>query len=241
MTYKELVNAVLTRLREDQTNSVAQTPYSLLVGAFVNDAKRVIEDSWQWRVLTNYAVFNVAANVQTTMDLDNAVPVPQGTSFWERARPCIDLETNLPMIYVVTDDKERQLGLISTATDRVSRASFANDSTSGYLDSIYITMNPAPATGCSNIRLSTYPDVTDATETIHMYFVNPQNDLLSDTDVLLIPHAPVIQLAYLYCLYERGEELGEVLTLTSNKAEGALADAIMFDSGMSAELRLQVN
>jgi len=74
-----------------------------------------------------------------------------------------------------------------------------------------------------------------------MYFVNPQNDLLSDTDVLLIPHAPVIQLAYLYCLYERGEELGEVLTLTSNKAEGALADAIMFDSGMSAELRLQVN
>jgi hypothetical protein len=39
MTYLELVNAVLRRLRVDQVTSVAETDYSLLIGDFINDAK----------------------------------------------------------------------------------------------------------------------------------------------------------------------------------------------------------
>ena len=65
MTYLNLVNNVLRRLREDEVSSVQDTTYSKLVGDFVNDAKRMIEDSWDWSALrttltvtTSTGIFN---------------------------------------------------------------------------------------------------------------------------------------------------------------------------------------
>ena len=52
MTYLELVNDVLVRLRESTVSTVGETTYSSLIGKFVNDAKRQIEDSFNWNVLT---------------------------------------------------------------------------------------------------------------------------------------------------------------------------------------------
>lgn len=39
MTYLNLVNNVLRRLREDEVSSVADSTYSKLAGDFINDAK----------------------------------------------------------------------------------------------------------------------------------------------------------------------------------------------------------
>jgi hypothetical protein len=65
MTYLQLVNSVLRRIREDEVDSVSQTSYSRLVGEFVNDAKRSVEDSYDWTALrttltvtTTSSVFN---------------------------------------------------------------------------------------------------------------------------------------------------------------------------------------
>ena len=51
MTYLELVNDVLVRLRESTVSTVGETTYSSLIGKFVNDAKRQIEDAFAWNVL----------------------------------------------------------------------------------------------------------------------------------------------------------------------------------------------
>ena len=51
MTYLELVNDVLVRLRETAVSTVSETSYSALIGKFVNDAKRQIEDAFAWNVL----------------------------------------------------------------------------------------------------------------------------------------------------------------------------------------------
>ena len=54
MTYLQLVNSVLRRLREDEvTTAVGSTAsgYTKLIGDFVNDAKRIVEDSWDWSSL----------------------------------------------------------------------------------------------------------------------------------------------------------------------------------------------
>jgi len=51
MTYLELVNDVLVRLRETAVSTVSETSYSSLIGKFVNDAKRQIEDAYAWNVL----------------------------------------------------------------------------------------------------------------------------------------------------------------------------------------------
>ena len=51
MTYLQLVNSVLRRLREDEVTSVSQNSYSKLIGEFVNDAKRSVEDAYDWTAL----------------------------------------------------------------------------------------------------------------------------------------------------------------------------------------------
>ena len=50
-TYLQIVNNVLTRLRETEVTSVSDTPYSALIGVFVNDAKREVEDAYDWNAL----------------------------------------------------------------------------------------------------------------------------------------------------------------------------------------------
>ena len=51
MTYLDLINNVLRRLREDQVETVNGTDYSSLVGDLVNDAKKVVENSFDWTAL----------------------------------------------------------------------------------------------------------------------------------------------------------------------------------------------
>ena len=51
MTYLNLVNNVLRRLREDEVSSVTDNTYSKMVGDFVNDAKKMVEDAWDWSAL----------------------------------------------------------------------------------------------------------------------------------------------------------------------------------------------
>ena len=51
MTYLELVNDVLVRLREPIVTTYSETTYSSLIAKFINDAKRQIEDAYAWNVL----------------------------------------------------------------------------------------------------------------------------------------------------------------------------------------------
>ena len=72
MTYLEIVNGVLRRLREDQVGSVSQNPYSLLIGDLVNDTKRISEDAWDWSAL------RTTLTIATTADIFNYVLTGSG-------------------------------------------------------------------------------------------------------------------------------------------------------------------
>ena len=48
MTYLQIVNKVLRRLRENEVSSINENPYSLLIGDLVNVVKREVEDAWDW-------------------------------------------------------------------------------------------------------------------------------------------------------------------------------------------------
>ena len=65
MTYLELVNNVLRRMREDEVSTVAENTYSKMVGDFVNDAKNIVEAAWDWSglrttltITTTSGIFN---------------------------------------------------------------------------------------------------------------------------------------------------------------------------------------
>ena len=51
MTYLEVVNKVLIRLREDTVDSVNSNEYSRLIGEFVNDAHSQVQDAYDWSML----------------------------------------------------------------------------------------------------------------------------------------------------------------------------------------------
>ena len=46
MTYLDLVNNVLRRMREEEVSSVSESTYSKMAGDFVNDAKKLVEAAW---------------------------------------------------------------------------------------------------------------------------------------------------------------------------------------------------
>jgi len=64
MTYLSLVNAVLRRLREEEVATVADTDYSNLIGDFVNDAKRQVEDAWDWTALRTTTTITTIAGTE---------------------------------------------------------------------------------------------------------------------------------------------------------------------------------
>jgi hypothetical protein len=58
MTYIQIVNAVLKRLRENSVDTVEFDEYSSLIGAFVNDAKSQIESAHSWSALRSTISIN---------------------------------------------------------------------------------------------------------------------------------------------------------------------------------------
>ena len=67
MTYREIINEVLRRLREDQIDSdwsgnlstaSGVTDYQKMIGDFVNDAKYEVEHYWDWQTLRVTAGIN---------------------------------------------------------------------------------------------------------------------------------------------------------------------------------------
>ena len=60
MTYLQLVNAVMKRLRESTVTSVDQNTYSALVGELVNESKRIVENAWDWEALRSDITFNTS-------------------------------------------------------------------------------------------------------------------------------------------------------------------------------------
>ena len=51
MTYLDLVNNVLRRLREDEVTTVNSNTYSKMVSDFINDAKNFVQNAWDWSQL----------------------------------------------------------------------------------------------------------------------------------------------------------------------------------------------
>lgn len=239
MTYLDLVNAVLKRLRESTVGSVTENTYSTLVGEFVNDAKRTVEDAWPWRALLDTITIPLVAGT-ASYDIEDYNTSSLGVKPRSRARLFIDPDSGSPLIRITTDNEEQYIPKVTQSYKFIERQQAANDSVYDKPEAVFVSVNPSPLDGQSNIRIFTVP-TPDKSYNLQLYLINPQNDLASSGDTLSIPEAPVIQLAYLYCLYERGEELGETLTLTSTKADGALADAIAHDSSLTSDLVFRVN
>jgi len=198
MNYLDLVNDVLIRLREDEVTAPTDTPYSKLIGKFVNDAKRMVEDSFQWNVLTE------TLTVTTANDLFNYVLTGSGQRF--RVLDVVHSE----------DDVFLQPVTSSVMTNYLLNASVHKGSP------YYYNFN-----GVNNgdTQVDLYP-VPDGVYNIYFNIFKPQVALSAGADELLVPAEPVIKYAYAQAVAERGEDGGLAAQEATALADISLADHI---------------
>lgn len=218
-------------MRENTVTSVTENALSTLVGEFVNDAKRLVEDAWQWGVL-NDTVNIVTADGTISYDLEDFTCASSGAPPTERSRLRMDEDDGFPLIRITTAGFERIIPLVGQDYRYAERAIASNNGDRATPEVVLFGVNRLAVAGRSKLRVFPFP-TPDAVYTIQMHLVDIQNDLDEGSDVLLVPKEPVIQFAYLYALYERGEELGERLPIVQAKAQAALSDAIALDAQLT--------
>lgn len=199
MNYLELVNDVLIRLREDEVTAPTDTPYSKLIGVFVNDAKRIVEDSFQWNVLTE------TLTVTTSADLFNYVLTGSGQRF--RVMDVIHSEEDYFLEGITSSQMNNYL-----LNGQSSRSS-----------PMYYNFNGVDANGDTQVDLFPIPK---GIENIFFNLYKPQPTLTDPSTTLLVPSDPVAKYAYAKAVAERGEDGGLSSQEASALADASLADHI---------------
>lgn len=203
MTYLELVNKVLTRLREETVSTVSQTTYSALIGEFVNDAKQIVEDAWDWSALRNISTVTTTAS-----DYTYALP---GVNDRAEVLYVSNDTSNVFMEYRSQAWFEQQLNLTGTVSG----------------SPLYYTFNGFDAS--DDTQLMIYP-IPDGVYSLRFKTVSRGGFMSDDTDELLVPMLPVVYLATALAARERGEVGGTSATELFSVADKLLSDAISLDA-----------
>jgi hypothetical protein len=201
-TYLDVVNNVLRRLREPVVSSVTDTDYSAMIGVFVNDAKRDVEDAYDWNALTQ------TLTASTTADIFNYVLVGSQTRF--RVIDVLNTTKLYPMRYAPTTWMDNQFMLTTQQKN----------------SPMYYNFNGVDSNGDTQVDL--YP-IPDGAYTLRFNMVIPQPDLVNDNDRILVPSHLVGMLAHSKAIAERGEDSGLLSSEAYQMYRLALADAIAIE------------
>jgi len=208
MTYLQLVNSVLRRLREDEVSSVAQNSYSKLIGEFINDSKRTVEDAYDWTALRN------TLTVSTQSTAFNYTLTGSG---------------NRMKILDVANDTSNFF--LQYRTSHWMNNAFLIDNAPTGTPQFY-SFNGVDNNGDNGVDLYPKPD---GVYQVRFNVVLRTGDFTEDTTRLAVPTSPVIQLATALGARERGETGGTSAAELFALADRTLADAIAFDAAQHPE------
>jgi hypothetical protein len=202
MTYLELVNDVLVRLRETTVSTVSETSYSTLIGKFVNDAKRQIEDAYAWNVL------GTTITLSTTAGTYSYALTGAGQKF--QVIDVINVTSNIGMKNIDFASMNRKQNFSTPVSGIPSE--FAFDGVSGSYDT-KVTLYPRP----------------DGVYSIPFSLAVPQATLSLDATVVSVPDVLVVQNAYARALVERGEDGGLTSSEAYQLYKAMLSDYIALE------------
>lgn len=213
MTFLEAINAVLRRLREDEVVSTNSTDYSKLIGDFVNQSMREVENAWDWTTLTQTYILT------TTVGLS----LHDFTSGYTNDRMRIK--------YVANVTAQRPLLLIDDIT--AFRYERFPENTTGSVRYYWLRNHNDAAGTYDNIRMLFYP-TPDVVETIKILLVNLSQDReldgTDDSEEFVVSSHLVVLGAYARAIAERGEDGGISTNRAYNDYQMALSDTIALDS-----------
>ena len=202
MTFLELVNDVLVRLREPVVTTFNETTYSTLIGKFVNDAKRQIEDAFSWNALGTTITVTTVANT-SSYSLTGA-----GQKF--QVMDVINTTSLVGLRNISFTDMNRKLNFAPVATE--TPVQYAFDGVDGSYDT----------------QVKLYP-IPNGVYTVKFMLTVPQATLASDSTVVKVPDVLVVQNAYARALVERGEDGGLSSSEAYNLYRAMLSDYIALE------------
>ena len=208
MNYIELVNSVLRRLRETEVSSVTDNAYSKMIGDFVNDAKRQVEDAYPWNALSDTLTAVTGANVF------NYVLVGSGQRF--KVIDVLNDTSNNILINAPTRWMDEKFLLTSPQTGSPA----------------YYNFNGLNANGDTQVDL--YP-IPNGIYDIRFNIIKPQVLLSANADILLVPYEPVIFGATARAMAERGEDGGIASGEMYGLYRQSLSDAVAIETSRYIE------
>ncbi len=202
MTFLEAVNAVLLRLRQSEVSTWEASDYSKLIGQFVNEAKREVEDAHEWHALRE----TITASVVAT---DTEVTFA-GTT--ERTR-----------IIAVYNDTEN---CMMHTKPRNQIIKYRNVGTTQSARPDFYALGGYNASG--EIKLELWPTSNGSYDLV-MDCINPQADLTSNNTRISVAPQPIAIRALALAISERGEDGGQPYLQVMNEYATALTDAVNRD------------
>ena len=211
MTFRELINQVLIRLREDTiatdwsgniNDSSTITPYQKVIGSLINDSKRNIETYHDWLVLRE------SVDVTTV----------SGTRNYN-----LNSGQEIKVLDVTDQNDGTKLCQVSKQYMNSVRYPSENDGTP-----MYYSFNGKDSSNNLKVDLEPKPNVA---HTITFDIVKYQDELKLATDVVTVPEHPVILGAWARAIAERGEDGGTATSVVAAEVAEAIKQAVMLDSG----------
>ena len=208
-TYLQLVNDTLVRLRESTVSSVNENDYSALIGKLVNDAKREVEDAWNWEALKTTISVSTSSNV-VSYSLTGA-----GTRF---------------RILEAINDTGDWFMVERPASFMTENIILNPEPNAGSPE--YYAINGVDING--DIQVDVYPK-PDAAYTLRFNGFVPEAELVNNTDTTSLPKNPILMLAWAKAIEERGEDGGINVSSQYAVAKQSLADFIAIEANRRPE------
>jgi hypothetical protein len=211
MTFRELINEILIRLREETISSdwsgdindaTTVTDYQKVIGSLVNDTKRSVESYHDWLVLRQTVDITTVASTKN-------YNLSSGQEF--------------KVLDVVNNSTGYQLTQVNRSY--LNSIMYPNDPTG---EPTYYGFNGADAS--NNLKVDLSPIPTEA-QTISFDIVKYQDELTEAATVINIPNKPVVLGAWARAIAERGEDGGTQSSIAAQEATKSLNQAIIIDGG----------
>ena len=208
--YLDLVNDVLTRLREPVVTTVTETAFSSLIGKFINDTKRQVSDAYDWDA------FNTPITIATAVGQSAGYSIT-GAGVRFKTMDVI----NISNFYQMTPLSHANYDSFYYTTPTPTRGL-----------PMYYTMQGVDTNG--DMKVNFWP-VPDAVYNIRFSLIVPEADFSTDASTTLLAKEPIILGAYARALVERGEDGG----LNSSEAfamyKSCMSDLIALELARSPE------
>lgn len=208
MTYLNIVNKVLRKLRENTATTVIETEYTQLIGDFVNDAIQTVENAWDWSALRQDITLTTTAN-EAKYSL---------VGFGVRGE--------VMSVYNTTNKHE----LVQRSKDYIENKLTLQPTFVGTPRNY--CLQGVDANGDSKLVLFPKPDKA---YNISCSVIKRNVELVNDSDVTYLPVQPIVQLAFAYALRERGETGGQGAMEQIAVAKEDLSSAIALDAGINSD------